>query len=194
MTETSGSEKINGVSFEEYAAACGNLMQGMSEAEVLKILGLEKPVWDDTVKKWNVQLGELAVKDMAYMTRYGEIFANPKVGRFANAASPAADITELLKIVPDLNAYLKIQIHQSVANTYGFDPVTILAEYGIDLGKWGALNMHYGKEQNKLFENPHSSDFNERLASYSGMREHWTQYFESKYSQSKVDLGQDIKF
>ncbi|MFA6083786.1 hypothetical protein [Mucilaginibacter sp.] len=75
-------ETINGVTFEEYAAACGNLTQGMPEQKIMEILELEKPVWDETVDKWNNRLGELMTEDMAYATRYGELFANPVAAAF----------------------------------------------------------------------------------------------------------------
>lgn len=130
-------ETINGVTFEEYAAACGNLAQGMPEAQVIEILGLEKPVWDETLDRWNDRLGELMTEDMDYATRYGELFANPKAGRFAQVETTAMDAGELLQLVPDYETYQKIFWHQSVAASHGIDPVTVLEGYGIDLGKWG---------------------------------------------------------
>ncbi len=45
---------------------------------LLQILGLEKPVWDETLDKWNVRLGDLMTEDMNYATKYGELFANLK--------------------------------------------------------------------------------------------------------------------
>jgi len=41
-------EAINGVTFEDWGAACGNIAQGMTAEEVCEILGLELPVWQKT--------------------------------------------------------------------------------------------------------------------------------------------------
>lgn len=171
--KTTAAETINGVSFDEYASAIGNLTQGMSEAQILEILGLEKSVWDDTMNKWGARLGELAGEDMAWMTRYGNIFANPKAGRFGAAASPAASIDELLQLVPNLTAHTEILVHQSVAAKYGFDPVDILAQYGLDLGKWGALNMHYLQARNQMS----GAELSELPMLYQAMEQHFEQIY-----------------
>jgi triacylglycerol lipase len=101
-------ETINGVTFEEYAAACGNLTQGMPEQKIMEILQLEKPVWDETVDKWNNRLGELMTEDMVYATRYGELFANPVAGRFYGVEGGAASKDEILQLAPDYETYQKM--------------------------------------------------------------------------------------
>ncbi|MDR0480766.1 MAG: hypothetical protein LBG66_02650 [Gallionellaceae bacterium] len=185
-------ETINGVTFEEWASACGNMAQGMSTEKILEILGLEQPVWADTKTQWGKRLGELGREDMGWMTRYGRVFANPHEGRFASASSPAADTEALLKLVPDRETFGKISAHQSVAHKYGFDPVTILAGYGLDLGKWGAVVMHYmrsGDEVRALL----ASD-PDGLAEEMEKNSQWEQHFEEMYAANKVDLGKDIGF
>lgn len=180
-------ETINGVSFEDWAAACGNLMQGMSEEEVMHVLGLETPVWQDTMEKWNTRLAELMERDMGVATLYGDIFAHPKRGRFAHVAGPAVDMETVLRMVPDYDAYQKIFWHQSVAAQHGTDPVTVLAGYGLDLGKWGQLNMHYLNWQNEHLHN-------EDAASVIATMQKWRAHFEQRYADDGVDLGGDISF
>ncbi len=85
-------EKINGISFEDWAAASAHIAHGTPFEEVLKILGIEEPVWEDTNKKWGEKMADLGAKDMSIMVKYGEIFQNPKVGKFANTDSaPSID-------------------------------------------------------------------------------------------------------
>lgn len=186
-------ETINGVTFEEYAAACGQLAQGMPELQVIKILELEKPVWDETLDQWNNKLGELMAEDMNYATRYGELFANPRAGRFAQTTGTTMDTGELLKLVPDYETYQKILWHQSVAASHGIDPVTVLESYGIDLGKWGALNMHYLNYQNNLL-NHTAPDYAEKFNYFTQLENKWRSHFESEYSNNKSDLASDINF
>jgi hypothetical protein len=185
-------EKINGVSFEEYAAACGNLAQGMPEEDLLRILGLEKPVWDETLDKWNVRLGELMTEDMNYATKYGELFANPKAGRFAGE-SAAASTDELLHLAPDFETYQKIFWHQAVAAEHGVDPVTVLNSYGIDIGKWGALNMHYMGHQNSLLDHT-KPDYAEKFRHFQQLQDKWRTHFEDHYKDHKSNLAEDINF
>jgi triacylglycerol lipase len=182
-------ETINGVSFEEYAAACGNLAQGMPEEKVIEILQLEKPVWDETLDQWNNRLGELMTEDMNYATVYGELFAKPVAGRFAGEA--VATIDDILPLAPDYDTYQKIFWHQSVAASHGVDPVTVLESYGIDLGKWGTLNMHYINYQNNLLDHT-APDYAEKFQYFTALQDKWRNHFEEEYSSS--NLSEDIDF
>lgn len=186
-------EKINGVNFEEYAAACGNMAQGMSEEQIIEILGLEKPIWDDTLNQWNNKLGELMSEDMNIAVKYGEIFANPKVGRFANANSPAAEIDDLLILVPDYESYQKIFSQQTVASKYGIDPISVLESNGLDIGKWGALNMYY-MNKGLVSVSADDPDYNSKYHYFTSLMQHWENYWEEYYKENKIDLGSDINF
>ena len=187
-------ESINGVTFEEYASACGKLAQGEKEDLILEVLGLEKPVWDETLDKWNARFGELLATDMSLGTKYGEVFANPVAGRFAGAAKPSGvSLSDLLVQVPDYETYQKILWQQSVANKYGIDPVTVLESNGLSLGSWGALNIHYmNSGLNSISLN--DPQYNEKHNYYLSLMNHWENYWEEYYSENKVNLSDDITF
>lgn len=186
-------ETINGVSFEEYAAACANMAQGISEDKVLEILGLEKPVWDDTLNQWNDKLGKMMSEDMEVAVKYGEIFANPKVGRFSNAELNVTDINDLLQLVPDYETYQKIFWQQAIASKYGIDPVSVLASNAIDLGQWGSLNMHYMNSGLNSLDNE-APDYMEKYEYFMSLMKYWENYWEDFYKDNKVDLSSDIDF
>ncbi len=174
-------DDINGISFEDWAAACGNMTQGMPEEQILEVLGVELPIWQDTMEKFTATL-----TDQDVITRYSAIFAAPKVGKFADVDSPAVDIDELLKIAPDYNEYQKIFWHQSIASQHGVDPVSILESYGLDLGKWGTLNTHYIGVQNQLMaEDPQAM---------TQLMHAWREHFTEQYADQAVDLADDIEF
>lgn len=174
-------ENINGVSFEEYASASGNMAQGMPEEQVMDILGLEPEVWKETLDQWNTKLGELMTTNMDYAMKYGELFANPKAGRFATATSPALSLEEILPLAPDYDSYQKIFWHQSVAAERGHDPVKILKTYGLDLGKWGTLNMHYLNHQNNLLDHT-APDYAEKFEYFRQLQDKWRSHFEAQYN------------
>lgn len=186
-------ESINGITFEDWAAACGNLAQGMSEEQILQTLGMEKPVWDDTNTKWADKLGDLMAENMNIATRYGEIFANPKVGKFAYVETQAVAIEELLKIVPDHNTYQKIFWHQSIASQHGVDPGAIIESYGLDIGKWGSLNMHYMNDGINSLDR-HDPDFNEKFNEVRGIMDKWRTYWTEHYADDASNLAGDIEF
>ncbi len=77
------SEKYEGIDFENWTAACAHLASGMSEEDVLNVLGVNMTQWQSLNKTWTDRLAELMNEDMEAATTYGNIFANPKVGKFS---------------------------------------------------------------------------------------------------------------
>lgn len=187
-------ESINGVSFEDWGAACGNLAAGMSEKEVIKVLGLEMPVWQQTNEAWSNKLGDLMAEDMNNATIYSGFFTNPKVGKFAGVASNVPDLASLLVQVPDNDAYQKIFMHQSIAAQHGVDGVTVLEEYGFNLQTWSQVSMHYMKWYNEYMQHTGTEQdkirFDETSATRNKWENHWTEFYKDQAS----DLVGDIDF
>ncbi|PID67819.1 MAG: hypothetical protein CR968_04730 [Flavobacteriia bacterium] len=182
-------EQINGISFEDWAAACANIAHGTPFEQVLTILGIEEPVWEDTNKKWGEKLADLGAKDMNIMVKYGEIFQNPKVGKFANSdLTPGMD--DVLKIVPDYDTFVKISEHQSAGAAIGLDPGEIIASYGLSLGQWGQIGGYWS---GWVKENIHDKEDPEAIAQLEAHNK-WSDYFKEFYKDQKVDLGDGIDF
>jgi len=143
-------EKINGISFEDWAASCGQLTQGMSEETICQILGIEYPVWQDTHEKWSNKLSDLMAEDMNISTQYGDIFANPNIGPYAEKGIASTE-EEWRKIVPDYQAFLTIQREMSEDAAEGGDTQTFLSEkYGLNIGQWGQISSTMIHYQNSL--------------------------------------------
>ncbi len=182
-------EQINGISFEDWAAACANIAHGTPFEQVLTILGIEEPVWEDTNRKWGEKLADLGAKDMSIMVKYGEIFQNPKVGKFAGSdLTPSMD--DVLKIVPDYDTFVKISEHQSAGAAIGLDPGEIIASYGLSLGQWGQIGGYWS---GWIKENIHDKEDPEAIAQLEAHNK-WSDYFKEFYKDQKVDLGDDIGF
>ncbi len=77
-------EKINGISFEDWAAASANVAQGMPIGQVLDILNVSSEDWEEGNKKWGEKMASMFVENPEISMKYAEIFQNPKVGKFAN--------------------------------------------------------------------------------------------------------------
>ena len=118
-------EAINGVTFRDYACACANLAGGMSLDKICTVLGIEEPVWATVMDGWNKKMAELTHEDMAF---YGEVFTNPKQGKFANVAGAAEGPEKAIAKVPTLEEYLSIFWHQSLAHEQGIDLSTLFEE------------------------------------------------------------------
>lgn len=187
-------ESINGVSFEDWGAACGNLAAGMSEEEIIKVLGLEMPVWQKTNEAWSNKLGDLMAEDMNNATIYSGFFTNPKVGKFAGVASNIPDLSTLLVKVPDYDAYQKIFIQQSIASQHGIDSVTVLEENGFNLQTWSQVSMHYMNWFNDYSKHTGTEQDNNRFHEMANIRSKWTNHWTEFYKENATNLGGDIDF
>ncbi|MEM6629394.1 MAG: hypothetical protein AAF694_06955 [Bacteroidota bacterium] len=191
-------DSINGIDFENWAAAAAHLAQGMTEDEICQILGIELPVWQDTNGQWAAKLGDLMAEDMSIATTYGNIFANPKVGKFGHAGSGTPTLQDLLQKVPDFEAYQKIFWQQSIAATHGIDAITVLEENGLNLQTWGQLNMHFMQwnneymDSNLLQTNPEA--YKKRYDKTNAIREKWEKHWTEQYKDHVVNLSGDIDF
>jgi len=172
-------ETINGVTFEDWAAACAHSAQGMSTEEVLNILGLEAPVWEETTAKWAERLGQLGAEDMNITTVYADIFTNPVV----------------TQKVPDYETYQKIFSHVSAASNYGIDLSNLLEkEYGLNLGQWSQVSSHWGKYSQENLGNGSTTAQREFFDYSNRITEKYEAHWDSFYQDQKANLGNDIDF
>ncbi|WP_407556148.1 hypothetical protein [Winogradskyella sp. 4-2091] len=185
-------EKINGVSFEDWGAACGNIAQGMQEDEVCKILGLELPVWQQTNEAWGGKLGDIMAEDMTLATTYAGFFTNPKVGKFSEV-SGGNSLDTLLEQVPDYDAFQKIFWHQSVASEQGMDAAAILEQYNFNLHDWSSISMHYSTWFHN-YVNHESAEYEANYRETSAISDKWQNYWKGNFKSDGVDLAEDIDF
>ena len=183
--------EINGITFENWAAASANIANGMSIEEVCQILRTEIPVWEDTNTQWGEKLADLMTSDMNMAMKYGEIFQNPKVGKFANVGETVS-MDDVLKEVPDYDTFMKITMHQSKATKVGLDAGTIITEYGLTLQQWGQVGMHYSSwVKDKIHEENATP---EEMEMFNDSDKKWAAHFEDFYKEQEANLGEDIDF
>ena len=187
-------EAINGVTFEDWGAACGNIAAGMSADEVCRILGIELPVWQKTNEEWTNKLGDLMAQDMNLATTYGGYFTNPKVGKFAESSTDVTTLDALLEKVPDYDTFQKIFFHQSIAAEHGVDTISVLQEYGFGLQEWSQISGHYSKKYHSDMADHTSPEYEQRFRETSAIMEKWQKHWKEHYKNDAVDLGEDIDF
>ncbi len=180
--------EINGVSFRDYACASANVVAGMPIEKVCAVLGLELPVWEDTKNQWNNKMGEMSMDDMKF---YGEVFTNPKQGKFANVAG-AADSGNAMEKVPDVETFAKIFEHMAVAEDHGIDSVGILKEYDMNLMKWSKAGSEYSQ---LLLKSNDDQEMHEKYyMPHHHASEKWKAHFKAFYKDKSAGLSDDIDF
>ncbi|MBJ2175697.1 hypothetical protein JBL43_15700 [Aureibaculum sp. A20] len=198
--------EINGVSFRDYACASANLVAGMSLEDVCKVLSLEVPVWEDTKNQWNGKMAEMSMDDMQF---YGEVFTNPKQGKFANVVGGAEGPEVVLAKFPEWSDYIKMEQHMSVAHEYGID-IDLDKEYGISLTEYSQLAMHWSGYWKKYVidvetqtsqEMINGVEFSEaqkeasRIFKLNGeLTDKWENHFKEIYKNKGAGLSDDIDF
>lgn len=129
---------VNGITFEEWAAGNARLANNQPLDGVLKILKVDEGQWKQADAAFIEELKRRDPGSPTFM-RYGEVFANPAVGRFANAGEQP-QVEGKLATYDD---YARLQADMSAGVKAGKDPQAILKEYGLNTyqysqesGKW----------------------------------------------------------
>jgi hypothetical protein len=139
-------DPIRGVSMEDWEAANAKIAGGTSLDEVLRILEIEKPIWDDVSAQWMARMSQDTT--FAISKVYGEAFTNPNMGRFASSASgsSAGSSAAVEKVKGDFELYIKIMCHQNMGSTQGIDASSILKQYGLSVLDWSTASAHWSPQ------------------------------------------------
>lgn len=201
-------EEINGVSFRDYACASANLVGGMPLEKICEVLGIELPLWEETKDGWNNKMAELTMDDMAF---YGEVFTNPKQGKFANVEGGVGGVEEVLAKYPEWSDYLKMGSYMSAASEVGID-IDFDKEFGISLTEYSQLGGHWSafyKEKVMDVENFDSYAFEEEggpaitpeqeeryrvFNLHTELTNKWELHYKEKHKDQGVGLSDDIDF
>ncbi len=198
-------EEINGVTFRDYACANANIVSGMPLEDVCKVLGIEVPVWEETVNKWNNKMSELSMDDMNF---YGQVFTNPKQGKFENVEFTGG-IDDVLAKYPEWSDSIKMTQYSAAASSVGID-IDMEKEFGITLTEFSQLAMHwsgYFKEKVMDVQNQTSQEMlnnveltedqkeaSRLFALHGELTNKWEAYYKEKYQDKNANLSEDIDF
>ncbi len=141
-------DPISGVDMDTWAAANAKIANGVALEEVLAVVGVEKPVWDEVSAKWTERMSQDTT--FAISKVYGDAFVNSNIGRFAEGAGDAKEAAPtggsanaVQAVMDDFELYVKIMCHQNMGATQGKDAVSILSEYGLNAADWGSIGAHW---------------------------------------------------
>lgn len=160
---------VNRITFEEWAAGNARLSNDQAMADMLKVLGVDEKTWNATNDAF---LEELRKGDPAgYMyQRYGEIFANPAVGRFKTATDTPA-IKGKLATFED---YARVQAHLSVGSRAGDDPDKILKEHDLTV-------YEFSQETRPWIQAMAKAAGSDKMEEMDIVMQHYTEIYEARY-------------
>ncbi len=184
--------KINGIDFKDYALASANSANGMSDELIAKVFGMEVPVWQETRDQWNAKMAELSPDDMKF---FGEVFMNPKQGKFAQVEGAASGPEEVLKKYPEWSDHVKIQQHYAISEEVGIQ-LDIQKEYGISMTEYAQLGMYWAGKMQKAVEerNTNPKRMDELLEEHAALMKKWEDHFRALYKDQNTGIGDDIDF
>lgn len=181
---------INGISFQNWVAACAHFNEGLTEKEVVTILEIELPVWHDTHEKWQRFYDNQVQHNWSMYHQFTAIYQNPKVGKFANTNA----VNKGKKIDFNVSLYHKILWHQCIAAEVGIDTESVLKTYNLNLREWVALTTQFSKIALQLSKHSQSEKHTKFYKAVDIANQKWQQYWRNHYKGYAVNLASDIKF
>ncbi len=144
-------DPISGIDMETWAAANAKIAGGMDLEEVLKVVGTEKPIWDEVSAEWTARMSQDTT--FAISKVYGDAFMNSNIGKFASeetnqdsAPSSSNNNGGLNAVLEDFELYIKIMCHQNMGAAQGKDAASILQEYGLTVTDWSSVGAHWSSK------------------------------------------------
>lgn len=129
-------DPYKGVSLEDWAGGNAQLAAGKTIDEVLQVLGLEQPAWDEISAEWNARM--MRDTTMAISQVYAGAFASPNIGKFAiegsDGAGSAADAKEIT-----FEKWVEIQEAMTALTAQGMDAGAVLQQFGMNELDWSTV-------------------------------------------------------
>ena len=191
----------HGVTFKDYACANANLAGGMQLGDICKVLGIEEPLWAEVQEFWNNNMASMSMDDMAF---YGEVFTNPKQGKFANVEGGVGGVEEVLEKYPEWSDCIKMEKYMEHASNVGID-IDFDKEFGISLTQYTQLAGHWSAYYREKMDVDTNYDIDEgpndaqRESSrvfnlHTELTEKWDAYYKEKFAGLSADISDDIDF
>jgi hypothetical protein len=176
---------FKGVSLEDWAGANAELSQATPLAQILKVLKLEQPQWDEINAEWMARMSRDTTATIA--TVYGQAFTGAGKGKFGAAAKnvsasmKAGHGNDVAGADPiSFEDWIKIQAHMNAALAQGIDPNALLKQYKLNAADWGAAGGYWAM---KMTSNPM-----EYMEQYSTLTAKYATAFVGAKAGSDIDF------
>jgi len=119
---------VNGITFEEWAAGNARLADNQPLDGVLETLEVDEAQWNEANAAFTKAMQDGDPRSYTFQ-RYGEVFADPSVGRFEGKGGQPR-IEGKLATFED---YARVQAHLTAATEAGVDPQEVLKEHDLSV-------------------------------------------------------------
>lgn len=179
---------VHGVTLEDWAAANAKLASGAAQDDILRVLGLELPQWDEVNAAWGARMA--ADTSFSIVTLYGNAFTNSNIGRFAGTdvgMMVQADSEAKARAKESLELYAEIFSAQCTAYEFGMDGAQYVKnQWGLTLGDWGEIGSHW----NQLMR-----DDVRMMETYSELLDEYNTKYRQQFAAAQGgQAGDDIEF
>ena len=179
-------DPVHGITLEDWAAANAKLASGAELDDILRVLGLEKPQWDEINAVWLARMS--ADTTFSIVTLYGSAFTNSNIGKFAGAdLGSAPDSPNKALAKESLALYAEIFCAQSTAYQFGMDGSQYVKDqWGLTLGDWAEIGAHW---------NPVMRDDMQMMREYSDLMDTYNAKYQAQFAAAQGgNVGDDIEF
>lgn len=138
-------QPIHGISLQDYAAAAANAANGMSDEEICKRLGVDRPLWDEANQLWVKRMQQDT--SFTVMSLYGQYFGQAATHpSFSKKAEDSVIGSEdnLTKLATDESFYYELCGARQAAYDAGLDGAQWIQDnFGISLGDFQSVAMKW---------------------------------------------------
>ena len=135
---------VNGITVEDWAAGNARLAHNQPLKSVLDTLEVNEAKWEEASVAFTEALKEGDPRSYLFQ-RYGEVFANPSVGRYAGKDGQPRTQGKLATF----EDYASLQAHLGVAAEAGREPADILKEHGLTVYEFSQEARHWVAEMER---------------------------------------------
>lgn len=187
--EASGAmDPVHGISLEDWAAGNAKIVSGAALEDVLKVLGVEEPQWDEAGAIWMARMSSDTTFHIS--NTYAAAFTNANIGRFAHSnidMAVQADSAQKAAAKASLALYTEIFCAQTTAYSFGMDGAQYVKDtWGLTLGDWGEIAGHWAQLMR---------DDVSMMRQHSALMDDYNTQYKALFSaQQGGNAGDDIEF
>ena len=186
-------EPIHGISLRDYAAISAKMASGVEESEICRALSIEPPVLQEASTLWIARMREDSTWEVTTLfgQYFGEVDNHPVLSKLQANVSEKGKVN-IEKMKTDRYFYEELNGARQAAYAYGYDGAQwILDNFGINLGDFQAVAMHWMKVQNEEMAKGNNDYIMHFIQYQQQMKEEYSKKFAAEQGGNVAD---DVQF
>ncbi len=184
---------IHGINLQDYAAICAKIASGIDEQQVLKAMGIDKPIFDEINTLWPARMQEDGTFEVSikFGQYFGEVDSHPILGNVKAEMSDEAN-AYLAQFKTDRYFYEELNGARQAAYDYGYDGAQWIQDnFGISLGDFQKIAMQWME----VYRREMLDDNGEGTLVYTRHQEQKYKAYADKFAKEQDgNIADDIEF